>query len=159
MGNLQAQLSLGLLYWSGRGIEPDAQTAVSWLRKAAEGGEPAAMRILGTAYSRGVGADRNLEQALRWMRRAAESGDAEAQAALGKAYYEGRIVPRNLAEALYWLTLASGAEAKTGGIWVGEKDSVNVLRQAPHLLKEVELFATPDEKAQAKAKAEQRKAK
>ena len=29
MGDPQAQLALGLLYWSGRGVAPDAETAVS----------------------------------------------------------------------------------------------------------------------------------
>ncbi len=159
MGDLQAQLCMGLLYWSGRGVEPDAQAAVGWLRKAAEGGEPAAMRILGTAYNRGVGVQRNLEEALRWIRRGAEGGDAEAQAALGDAYYEGGVVPRNLAEALFWLTLAVHADSKPAGVTFGVNDPVNVLREAPHLLKEVELFASPEEKAEAKAKLEQYQAK
>ncbi len=52
-----------------------------------------------------------------------------------------------MAEALSWLTLAVNTDAKRSMIWVGEKDGVNVLRQAPHLLKEVELFASPEEKA------------
>ena len=117
------------------------------------------MRMLGMAYSRGVGAEKNLEEALKWIRRGAEGGDTEAQAALGKAYYEGRVVPRNLAEALFWLTLAAHADSKSAGARLGENDPVIVLPEAPHLLKEVELFASPEEKAEAKAKLERYKAK
>jgi TPR repeat protein len=159
MGEPHAQLALGLLYWSGRGIEPNAQSAVGWFRKAAEAGEPSAMRMLGAAYSRGVGVERSREEALRWMRRAAEGGDAEAQAALGKAYYEGRAVPRNLGEALFWLTLAVDSDSKPSGAWLGEKEANNVLHQAPALLKEIELFGSPEQKAEAKARAEQFKAR
>jgi TPR repeat protein len=159
MGDPQAQFVLGMLYWSGRGVEPDAKTAANWLRKAAENGDAAAMRVLGTAYNRGTGVERNPKQALRWIGRAAEAGDAEAQAALGKVHFEGIVVARNLAEALHWLTLAVQPRTEPAAAWVGETDGADALRQAPHLLKEAELFATPEEKAKAKARAEQRNAK
>lgn len=154
LGDPQAELVLGMLYWTGRGVPRDPVRAVYWWRKLAEGGDPVAMRNLGLAYSRGVGVERNLGEALNWLRRAAEGGDPEAQAAVGKACYEGRVVPKNLAEALAWLTLATAADAKSPGVKIEDSESSSVLRQARHLLREIELFASPEEKAAAKAKVE-----
>jgi len=161
LGDPGSQLALGMLCWTGRGVPKDPVQAVHWWRNSAEGGNPTAMRLLGMAHGLGVGVERSIEEALRWIRRAAEGGDAEAQATLGKACYEGKVVPKNPVEALCWLTLAVEAEAKTAkddGVEFADRELVSALRQARHLLKEVELFATPEEKAQARAMVEKFKA-
>ena len=161
LGEGRSQLALGMLCWTGRGVPTDPAQAVHWWRKAADAGNPAAMRLLGMAYNRGVGVERSLEEALRWIRRAADAGDAEAQAALGRICYEGKVVPQNRVEALCWLTLAVEAEAKAAkdkAVEFGESERFSVLRQARQLLREVELFASPEEKAHARARVEKFKA-
>lgn len=159
MGDPQSQLVLGLLYWTGRGVPRDSDVAVGWFQKSAEGGEPQAMRNLGMAYARGLGVERNPQQALQWIRRAAEAGDAEAQAALGVALYEGVAVPKDLVEALYWLMLAAGTKADPSLVAMNDSSSFSALRMVHHSLKEVQLFASPAELAEAKSRVEKFKAK
>jgi len=133
--------------------------AVHWFRKSAEGGEAQAMRNLGVAYDRGQGVERNPQVAMKWLRRAAEAGDAEAQAALGVDLYEGVAVTKDLVEALYWLTLAAGAKAAPSDVTMNESSSISALRMVRHSLKEVELFASPAELAEAKKRVEAFRAK
>jgi TPR repeat protein len=159
MGDSQAQGMLGVLYWNGRGVPQDPVIAVGWLRKAADGGEAQAMRNLGKAYDQGLGIEKDQKEAMRWMRRAAETGDAQAQAILGKACYEGWITPKNLGEALAWLRLAEEGYATPSEGNFGETDRASALRKVRHLLKEVELFTSSEEKAEANAWVKRFKAK
>lgn len=159
MGDSSAQGNLGFLYWTGRGVPRDPVVAVNWFRKAAEGGDPQAMRCLGVACDKGLGVKRNPREAIRWLRRAAEAGDAQAQAGVGRACYEGWNTPKNNAEALFWLTLATEAYASSPDGDFRQSDPVSSLRKIRYLLEEVELFAKPEEKAEAKAKVERYKAK
>jgi len=96
---------------------------------------------------------------MRWMRRAAEAGDAQAQAILGKACYEGWNTAKNPVEALAWLMLAEEGYAALSEGSSGETDRAFALRKVRHLRKEVELFTSSEEKAEANAWMKRFKAK
>jgi TPR repeat protein len=46
LGNPQAQMSLGLLYFNGWGVAKDRDEAVKWCRKAADQGDEQAALVL-----------------------------------------------------------------------------------------------------------------
>ena len=52
-GEADAQVAVGLMYLTGRGLEQDAMEAVLWLRRAAEQNDPDAQHDLGVAYATG----------------------------------------------------------------------------------------------------------
>ncbi|MET1111581.1 MAG: tetratricopeptide repeat protein, partial [Allosphingosinicella sp.] len=62
----------------------DVKKATEAYRKAAELGDPGAMRFLGEAYAGGIGVKRDLAQAAIWLRKALAAGDSDAEAVLKK---------------------------------------------------------------------------
>jgi uncharacterized protein len=62
-----AQLSLGRLYASGRGVTRDLAEAAGWYRKAADQGLAPAMYQLSLAYSSGAGVSQDRVAAYEWM--------------------------------------------------------------------------------------------
>jgi len=106
-GGAQAQLDLGDLYLSGRGVPQDFDEAASWYRKSAEQGNAHAQTKLGYAYAKGLGVDKDAASALTWFRKAAGQGDPPAEFDLGVMYARGTGVPQNITEAIRWYRLAA----------------------------------------------------
>ncbi len=74
-GDADAQVALGGLYLSGRGVPaPDTARAVSLYRQAAEQGHAVAQLNLGDFYLRGIGVSRDKAEAYRWFTLAARQG-------------------------------------------------------------------------------------
>jgi hypothetical protein len=84
-------------------------------------------------YVQGKGVAADPQAGLNWGRRAAERGHAEAQPALGMSHYEGNFVKQDFLEPHKWFSLA----ARFGNA------------KATPLFREVELFMTPEQIAQA----------
>ena len=103
-GNAEAQLFLGKMYMSGRGVPKDADSALKWFRAAADQGNAEAQFFLGAMYLLPA---KDVPQGLKWLRLSAEQGMPDAQLLLGMAYLKGRDVPRDLVEADVWLQLAA----------------------------------------------------
>lgn len=78
-GNVDAQLVLGSMYYSGEGVTRDYSKAVYWLRKAAEQGNADAQCNLGGRYYLGEGVTQDYSQAVYWWRKAAAQGNESAQ--------------------------------------------------------------------------------
>ncbi len=98
-GNAEAQLGLGGMYFSGRGVPEDAAEGVRWWRLAAEQGHLPAQTGLGGRYYNGRGVVRDEAEAIRWYRLAAEQGDAEVLAWLLMTAEQGSAEAQvNLAE-------------------------------------------------------------
>lgn len=107
-GDPGAELLYGLALLEGRyDLKPDARTAVSWLRRSAQGGNSYAQLILGNCYAEGKGVKADPRQAVHWWRKAAQAGNSEAQSRLGKAYLEGTGVAHNDKRAIKWLEQAA----------------------------------------------------
>jgi len=95
----------------------EEKEAFSWLREAAESGNPDAMFQLGECYDRGwpvksnnknaFHVENDYEEACRWYQKAAELNNSSAMLNLGKLYSEGRGVQQNHGEAFKWYMKAA----------------------------------------------------
>jgi len=66
-GMTEAQYNLGLLYYGGKGVEPDATEAHSWYLRAATGGFARAQYKVAEMYEAGDGVRRALPRAHFWF--------------------------------------------------------------------------------------------
>ena len=106
-GDAKAQVLLGEIYSSGKGVPQDHVEAALWYRKAAEQGDAGAQATLGVMYDNGVGVAQDSKEAISWFRKAAEQGDTEAQYILGGMYKRGQdVLPVDLVQAHKWFNLA-----------------------------------------------------
>ena len=103
--NPEAQVLLGRLYLTGRGVAKDPDTAVKWFKAAAVQGNADAEFMLGSMY---LLPHSNIPEGLKWVRLAAEQGNQDAQLLLGKTYLDGTPeLPRDAVQADMWLRLAA----------------------------------------------------
>lgn len=93
-GSVRAQLALGNMYGSGKGVDQDYDEAMRWFRKAAEQGSTAAMDNIGVLYELGYGVEQDKAEALRWYRMSAEHGGTDGMNSVGYAYLMGRELIR-----------------------------------------------------------------
>jgi TPR repeat protein len=63
---------VGDLYRYGLGVPTDFIEAMRWSLKAAQAGNPDAMKLLGEMYEKGLGVSTNNAEALRWYQMAAK---------------------------------------------------------------------------------------
>ena len=91
-------------------MEPDPETAVEWLEKAAGQGLPRAMGLLSRCLRAGIGVQRDEREALTWLQKAAGLGDGDAMHVLGQWYRDGAgALPKDREKALDWLRRAAEA--------------------------------------------------
>lgn len=116
-----AQYNLGILYYTGRGLEADHERALHWLEQAAEQGHTQAQFNVGVMYFNGQGIasgwrdiwplslltrSRNRAEAAEWYERAASAGHADAQYYLATMYQQGMGVPEDPVRAHFWAQAA-----------------------------------------------------
>lgn len=106
-GDRFAQLTLGLMYHDGKGVEKDEAKATAWFQRAADQGLAPAEFNLGNAYRFGRGVAQSDEKAVYWWRKAAIQNFSGAQFNLGTAYLYGRGVAPDREEALKWYRRAA----------------------------------------------------
>jgi TPR repeat protein len=104
---IKAQVSLGMMYQKGEGVQQDSKQAVAWYRKAADQGMALAQCSLGVMYQQGEGVQQDYKQAAAWYRKAADQGMALAQWTLGDMYMIGHGVQQDFKQAALWLQKAS----------------------------------------------------
>ena len=106
-GNTEAQLHLGIMYATGRGVPQDAAEAARWYRLGADQGHARAQWSLGLMYDKGEAVPQDYAEAARWYRLAADQGDGLAMTGLGVMYATGAGVPQDYVQAQMWLNLAA----------------------------------------------------
>ena len=106
-GDANAQFDLGIAYVNGIMGQPNYETAVKWIRRAAEQGLPEAQFALGAHYHRGEGVSQDYTQAVEWYRQAGLQGNAAAHFNLGYCHEIGEGVPQNRDEAIAWYRRAA----------------------------------------------------
>ena len=113
-GNSSAEYYLGVMSEFGHGVERDTADAVTWYRKAAEGGSVLAQLKLGLIHDEGLGGvPKDRIEAIRWYRMAAEQGlIAEAMRKIGWVYHRGNDVPQYHVQAYLWFSLAAREEQR-----------------------------------------------
>jgi TPR repeat protein len=106
-GEARAQVNLGFMYATGRGVPQDYSQGVQWFRKAAEQGFAGGQLNLGFMYATGRGVPQDYSQAVRWFQKAAEQDNASAQSNLGALYANGQGVPQDYTQAVQWYRKAA----------------------------------------------------
>ncbi len=129
-----AQYNLGVMYYTGQGVEQSYETAFHWLSQAADQGHLNSMFNLATMYYNGQGMNsalmqvwplslisrrQNLQQAAIWYQEAAEYEHAGAQYNLATMYEAGEGVTQDLTWAYLWARLARDNEATGAAELVG----------------------------------------
>jgi len=98
-GNSQAQITLGLMYDYGHGVDKDSAESIKWYRMAAEQGVPLVQHDIGVKYFQGQGVEQNYIEAAKWWEMSANAGIADSQFNLGLMYYRGIGIPKNYDKA------------------------------------------------------------
>ena len=105
--DVEAQYTLGEMYYFGEGVQKTFEGASKWYRLAADQGHAGAQYKLGSMYCGGEGVKQSYEEALKWYRLAADRGYVEAQFKLSLMYYYGEGVEQSYEEAANWYRLAA----------------------------------------------------
>ena len=119
-GDANAQLSLGVRYALGLGVEEDDVEAVRWFRLAARQGNTSAESWLGSMYEYGNGVSQDGTRAVEWYRLAAPKGDVWAQFRLGRSYARGEGVRQDLAKAVDWTLRAAMQDYSQAQVALGD---------------------------------------
>lgn len=121
-----AQYNLGVMYYTGQGVEQSYDTAYHWLSQSAAQGHLNSMFNLATMYYNGQGVNsslmriwplslisrrQNLQNAAAWYREAADYEHPGAQYNLATMYEAGTGVERDLTQAYVWARLARDNDA------------------------------------------------
>ena len=117
------EITLGIIYYQGRGVEKDVDKAVSYYLRAARHGDSNGLLLMGLVATKEGNAEaqyylgeflaegrlvpKNYEKAVNWLSKAAEQDYTQAQYMLGKMYYEGKGVWMDKAKGLRLLNIAS----------------------------------------------------
>lgn len=138
-GDSEAQYNLAMLARYGpedrrAELRKKPRRGRSWLRVAAEAGNPDAQLALGRTYEHGEYTLANHSEAVKWYTLAAEQGNPLAQWRLGLLHFAGYgEVPKHYRKARYWLELSARqgfaqAQGRLGWMFytgeAGEKDLV-----------------------------------
>jgi len=99
-GYADAQMRLGLLYFTGQGVPKDNVRGLEFIRKAAEQGYVRAQFYIGNLT------EDNTKSA-EWYEKAAEQEDTDAQYELGLLYLNGDGVPKDNEKAAKWFEKAA----------------------------------------------------
>jgi TPR repeat protein len=135
-GDLQAQLGIARIYFTGRLFSRRYAKAFEWYLRAAEQGSAAAQLQVADMYLRRQGVSYSPSEAAKWYRRAAEQGSRHAQYELSRMCGEGRGVPRDYVCAYKWLSVAirNGYPGRGGLKSSGGRSELRIF--ARHMTKE-----------------------
>ncbi len=106
--HIEAQVSLGLLYAQGRGVDQDYHHAMALLYEAGLAGHAVAQVELGNYFLDGVEGlvEQSPGHAFEWYGLAALQGVVYAQMRLGQMNFSGIGAPQNQEEGLMWIAIA-----------------------------------------------------
>lgn len=101
-GDVDAQFTLGDLYFWGNDIPQNYEEAFSWMKMAAENGVPEAQHNLSNYYYQGVGTEIDEAASFYWIKEAASHEFAPSFFILAVKYFNGSGTNRDLQAALLW---------------------------------------------------------
>ena len=155
-GNAEAQLVVGEMYETGRGVDKDMEQAMAWISKAAEQGNKAAgYKLLYYDLKQNSLVQENRAQ-LDELKSAAAAGDGHAQYYIGLLHSRGVGMRRDSTQAVNWLSKAS-----LQGITAAEDEimRINEAKQpkaSPNRIKKT-IKTKPAAKTQAKQRQQLKK--
>ena len=106
MDSAYTQYLIGSGYTTGKAVPTDYVKGLSWLRRAAENGEPKALTAIGFQYIFGHGVEMSRDEAAKYFAQAAALGDPYGQTELGNSYLNGYGVTQDYLKAYMWLSVS-----------------------------------------------------
>jgi hypothetical protein len=106
-GKVSAMYEVGRLFERGRGTSKSLESAISWYKKASDGGHDSAKARLGKMYLEGRGVKKDLDKASELITEAANKDIPVAQYQLGVMYEIGIGRNEDNSKALYWYKKAA----------------------------------------------------
>jgi hypothetical protein len=97
-GHVGAQIAVGYMYETGRGVSQDYSKAAAWYRRAAEHGDEVAQVLLGRMYKEGLGVPQDDVRAYAWYNVAAAQSQT-GEGIPGRDLIASRMTPSQLQEA------------------------------------------------------------
>jgi S1-C subfamily serine protease len=101
-GDVRAQINLGTMYDSGRGVNEDPVLAARWYLEAAQQGNYGAQYNLAVMYATGRGVPHDVSASAEWYKKAAQQNFSIAQYDLGMLYATGAGVLQDTELAIQW---------------------------------------------------------
>lgn len=101
-----AQYNLGILYFTGQGVEKDLSQAFRWTEAAAQQGHVAAQFNLGSLYYSGDGTPADRDKAVEMFGLSAKAGHPNAALLLATMFAEGDHVNKDVVQAHAWASIA-----------------------------------------------------
>jgi TPR repeat protein len=95
------------------------EDAMNWFLKAADLGNPTALRGIGLLYARGLGVTQDYGEARKWFLKAADVGEPWSMDDLGGLYAGGRGVPQDHGEAAKWYRKSADGGNSNGSYDLG----------------------------------------
>ena len=118
-----ARYNLGILYFTGQGVERDYEQAFRWTEAAALQGHAGAQLNLGSLYYFGHGVGEDRDKAVEWYGNSARAGNAAAAFTLAEMYRDGDHVDRDPVLAHAWAAWAARHDHPEGGAMMEELES------------------------------------
>jgi len=87
-GYVNAQFSLGKVYFIGEDASEDYGMAYYWLQQAYHNGHVRAPYTIGQMYERGYGVEQSQEKALEWYKKAAKLGSKFGAESVRRLQYQ-----------------------------------------------------------------------
>ncbi len=148
-----AQSQFGMLNALGFGVKHDWKTAISWLEKSANAGDPESQYMLGGFYCDGRGVAPDRKKALELFERSAKQNHEDAALELGIVSGSGEFpdTPQDAEKSEYWLRRAAGFGFQEANYFLGTelanrlnkpKEAITCFKTAAakgHLLSTLEL--------------------
>jgi len=119
-GYPMAMTRLGDLYFQGRGVSQNYDTARQWYQKAADKGLRSAMGRMGELSLKGLGVPKDLIVARQWYEKAAAKGFPPAFNQLGRLYRDGHGVTQDCRMARQWFERAAAVNNPIGMDLLGQ---------------------------------------
>ena len=88
LGDVNAKVNLGLLYYDGNIVSQDYKEAFKWFTEAAEAGNIVGIFQAGLCYQKGRGVEKDIEKAIEYYKKGMEHGDVQCAHNLGSIYLD-----------------------------------------------------------------------
>jgi len=153
-GNPEAQYKVGEMYETGKGVQKNHATAMTWFEKAAAQDHKKAGYKLLYLDIKNNGLNDYSKTQLGVLRQESASGNPDAQYYLGKMYASGVGVPKSLNNALTWLN-----KATFNGVSEAEHEAITVEEELARLREKTAKKRAKALEASKSKKAEEEAAK
>jgi TPR repeat protein len=118
-GNLEACMSLGVMYEFAEGVPQDYAQALTLYQRVCDGGEPQGCGQLGSLYAHGRGVPLDYGRAIDLFQAACQAGEPRSCGQLGGMYVRAHGVPQDFAQALTLLERACNGGSANGCVGLG----------------------------------------